>query len=75
MNPLGQVRGELRMRQSPSIVPADRLNRDIYPVLEDFHQGPAWRETDEPANLQLSSTICVPARTTSRCALRNLTDR
>jgi hypothetical protein len=38
---------ELRMRQSPSIIPTDRLDRDIYLVLEDFRQGAAWRETDE----------------------------
>ena len=37
------------MRQSPSIVPADRLDRDIYLVLEDFgaRAGCSWRETDE----------------------------
>jgi len=37
------------MRFSPSIVPADRLDRDIYLVLEDFgaRAGCAWRETDE----------------------------
>ncbi|WP_128925602.1 hypothetical protein [Bradyrhizobium guangxiense] len=37
------------MRQSPSIVPLDRLDRDIYLVLEDFgaRLGCAWRETDE----------------------------
>ncbi|MGX9944901.1 hypothetical protein ACTG4Q_20785 [Bradyrhizobium denitrificans] len=35
------------MRRSPSIIPADRLARDIYLVLEDFSSGPAWRETDE----------------------------
>jgi hypothetical protein len=37
------------MRSSPSIVPADRLDRDIYIVLEDFgaRAGCAWRETDE----------------------------
>ncbi|WP_441253818.1 hypothetical protein [Bradyrhizobium sp. 613_E4_N2_2] len=37
------------MRSSPSIVPADRLDRDIYLVLEDFgaRAGGAWRETDE----------------------------
>jgi hypothetical protein len=35
------------MRQSPSIIPADRLDRDIYLVLEDFSSGSAWRETDE----------------------------
>ncbi|MCK1503150.1 hypothetical protein [Bradyrhizobium sp. 188] len=37
------------MRSSPSIVPADRLDRDIYLVLEDFgaRSGCAWRETDE----------------------------
>lgn len=34
---------------SPSIVPADRLDRDIYLVLEVFgaRAGCAWRETDE----------------------------
>jgi hypothetical protein len=37
------------MRTAPSIVPADRLDRDIYLVLEDFgaRAGCAWRETDE----------------------------
>jgi hypothetical protein len=37
------------MRRSPSIVPADRLDRNIYLVLEDFgaRAGCAWRETDE----------------------------
>jgi hypothetical protein len=37
------------MRASPSIVPLDRLDRDIYLVLEDFgaRAGCAWRETDE----------------------------
>jgi len=37
------------MRSSPSIVPSDRLDRDIYLVLEDFgaRAGCAWRETDE----------------------------
>jgi hypothetical protein len=37
------------MRTSPSIVPLDRLDRDIYLVLEDFgaRAGRAWRETDE----------------------------
>ncbi|WP_025036152.1 hypothetical protein [Bradyrhizobium sp. DOA9] len=37
------------MRASPPIVPADRLDRDIYLVLEDFgaRAGCAWRETDE----------------------------
>jgi hypothetical protein len=38
---------ELRIRHSPSI-PTDRPARDIYLVLEDFRQGAAWRETDEP---------------------------
>ena len=42
---LGAV--ELRMRISPSIIPTDRLDRDMYLVLEDFSTGPAWRETDE----------------------------
>ena len=37
------------MRPSASIVPRDRLDRDIYLVLEDFgaRAGCAWRETDE----------------------------
>lgn len=35
------------MSQFPSIVPAHRLDRDIYLVLEDFRNGAAWRETDE----------------------------
>ncbi len=44
---LGLRSRELCMRQSPSITPSDRLDRDIYLVLEDFSSGPAWRETDE----------------------------
>ena len=32
---------------SPSIIPSDRLDRNIYLVLENFRQGAAWRETDE----------------------------
>jgi hypothetical protein len=48
MPPYIRVRiSELRMRQSPSIIPTDRLDRDIYLVLEDFRAGAAWRETDE----------------------------
>jgi hypothetical protein len=35
------------MRTSPSIIPTDRLDRDIYLVLEGFRSGAAWRETDE----------------------------
>ncbi|MBW7970038.1 hypothetical protein [Bradyrhizobium sp. BR 10289] len=37
------------MRSSPSIIPTDRLDREIYLVLEDFgaRAGCAWRETDE----------------------------
>jgi hypothetical protein len=35
------------MRKAPSISPTDRLDRDMYLVLEDFRTGPAWRETDE----------------------------
>jgi hypothetical protein len=35
------------MRQSPSIIPTDRLDRDIYLVLEDFRAGASWGETDE----------------------------
>lgn len=39
----------MRVHHSPSIVPSDRLDRDIYLVLEDFgaRAGCAWRETDE----------------------------
>ncbi len=47
MTYLGLGSMELRMRQSPSIIPTDRLDRDIYLVLEEFRQGAAWRETDE----------------------------
>jgi hypothetical protein len=37
------------MRHAPSIVPLDRLDRNIYLVLEDFgaRAGCSWRETDE----------------------------
>jgi hypothetical protein len=35
------------MRQSPSIIPTGRLDRDIYLVLEDFRDGAAWVENDE----------------------------
>ncbi len=47
------------MRSSPSIVPADRLDRDIYLVLEDFGAGAgcAWRETDE-ADTDLEDGRC-----------------
>jgi hypothetical protein len=40
----------MRKRSSPSIVPADRLDRDIYLVLEDFgaRAGCAWRERMKP---------------------------
>ncbi|OKO82502.1 hypothetical protein [Bradyrhizobium sp. AS23.2] len=46
------------MRTSPSIVPLDRLDRDIYLVLEDFgaRAGCAWRETDE-ADTDLETVI------------------
>ena len=46
------------MRSSPSIVPADRLDRDIYLVLEDFgaRAGCAWRETDE-ADTELEGVL------------------
>src|SRR3569623_2024898 len=39
------------MRHAPSIVPLDRLDREIYLVLEDFgaRAGCSWRETDEQA--------------------------
>jgi hypothetical protein len=48
----------LRMRSSPSIVPADRLDRDVYLVLEDFgaRAGCAWREADE-AQTDLETVI------------------
>lgn len=38
------------MTRFPSIVPYDRLDRDVYLVLEDFRSGAAWRETDEGAS-------------------------
>ncbi|UPK32138.1 hypothetical protein IVB18_28000 [Bradyrhizobium sp. 186] len=46
------------MRSSPSIVPTDRLDRDVYLVLEDFgaRAGCAWRETDE-AETDLETVI------------------
>jgi hypothetical protein len=46
------------MRISPAIVPLDRLDRDIYLVLEDFgaRAGCAWRETDE-ADTDLETVI------------------
>ena len=49
------------MRSSPSIVPADRLDRDIYLVLEDFgaRAGCAWRETDE-ADTDLEGPVKSP---------------
>ena len=64
------------MRPSASIVPRDRLDRDIYLVLEDFgaRAGCAWRETDEQdtdLETSLSKTRSVltgvmpPTRTTS----------
>lgn len=36
------------MRHAPSIVPLDRLDREIYLVLEDFgaRAGCSWRETE-----------------------------
>jgi hypothetical protein len=46
------------MRPSPPIVPSDRLDRDIYLVLEDFgaRAGCAWRETDE-ADTDLDTVV------------------
>ena len=46
------------MRISPSIGPADRLDREVYLVLEDFgaRAGCAWRETDE-ADADLETVI------------------
>jgi hypothetical protein len=59
-----------------SIVPADRLDRDIYLVLGMSVRAPRWCETDEPADLKTHRrSVCFPASTTSRCAFRNLTDR
>jgi hypothetical protein len=46
---------ELRM-SSPSIIPNDRLDREIYLVLERFREGAAWRETDE-ADTDLSTVV------------------
>jgi len=39
--------GAVELRMRPSIIPANRLDRDMYLVLEDFSSGAAWRETDE----------------------------
>src|SRR6476646_6472177 len=41
---------ELRMRHSPSISAADRLDRRDVPGAGDFSNGAAWRETDEDRN-------------------------
>jgi hypothetical protein len=41
---------------SPSIIPNDRLDRDIYLVLENFRSGSAWRETDE-ADTDVSTVV------------------
>jgi hypothetical protein len=39
---------ELRMRSSPSLIPASIEDRDIYLVLDDFGRlGRSWREADE----------------------------
>ena len=46
---------ELRM-SSPSIIPNDWFDRDIYLVLEDFRSGSAWRETDE-ADTDVSTVV------------------
>src|SRR6476660_3265669 len=35
------------MRRTPSIIPADRLERYMYLELEVLSNGAAWRETDE----------------------------
>jgi hypothetical protein len=59
------------MRFSPSIVQSDRLDRDVYLVLEDFgaRAGCAWRETDETQtdletviHLILSGEYAFPVR-------------
>jgi len=47
----GQFR-ELRMRHPPSISAADRLDRDMYLVLEDFSNGAAWRDEDVAHELE-----------------------
>ncbi|MCP3397774.1 hypothetical protein [Bradyrhizobium sp. CCGB20] len=60
------------MRSSPSIVPADRLDRDIYLVADDFGRaGSAWRETDmESADLEtvLQDLLAGEYRRPSRVA-------
>jgi hypothetical protein len=54
------------MRLSPSIAPLDRLDRDIYLVLEDFgaRAGCAWRKTDETeTDLETVIRLILPAST------------
>ena len=54
------------MRSSPSIVPADRLDRDTYLVLEDFARAPVahgarrMRLTEGPAKSPIARAIPVP---------------
>ena len=52
------------MRQSPSIVPLDRLDRDIYLVLEDFgvRAGCAWRDLETVRRDVLSGQYAYPLR-------------
>ena len=59
------------MRTSPSIAPLDRLDRDVYLVLEDFgaRAGCSWRAADEAdtdletvPSLQLSGNYAFPVR-------------
>ena len=57
------------MRHAPSIVPLDRLDREIYLVLEDFgaRAGCSWRETDEQdTDARPSSATCSPGSTPIR---------
>jgi hypothetical protein len=60
------------MRFSPSIVPPDRLDRDIYLVLEDFAPAPAApgaRPTKPSPTSRQSSEISCPANTPIRSGL------
>jgi hypothetical protein len=50
------------MRPSQTIIPANRRDRDIYLVLEDFSAGAAWRETDEGDTDVLAVVEDLPTR-------------
>ena len=59
-----------RMRSSPSIVPLDRLDREVYLVLEDFgaRAAPGGRLTSGTLTSRRSSAICCLANTPTRSA-------